>query len=59
VVSLYRNFVVNEHQQRLSRVAVLDSVVLCLADTVVGVVVGVAAAGLGLRLGGQRAEESR
>jgi hypothetical protein len=58
VVSLYRNFVVNEHQQRLSRVAVLDSVVLCLADTVV-VVVGVAAAGLGLRLGGQRAEESR
>jgi uncharacterized membrane protein YccC len=33
--------------------------ILRLADTVVGVVVGVTAAGLGLRLGGQRAGESR
>jgi hypothetical protein len=50
--------VANEHQQRLSHA---DDLIggLRLADTVVGVVVGVAAAGLGLRLGGSRAGENR
>ncbi len=45
------------------RVAVLDSVILAiacrLADTIVGVVTGVAAAWLGLRLAGPRAEASQ
>jgi hypothetical protein len=31
VVPLYRDLVANEHQQRLSRVAVLDSVILAVA----------------------------
>jgi hypothetical protein len=42
---MYRDVVVEEHQPGLSRVAVLDSVIL-------------AAAWLGLRLAGQRKEEN-
>jgi uncharacterized membrane protein YccC len=43
---MYRDVVADEHQHRLSR----------LADTIVGVAVGLAAAWLGLRLTRPRAE---